>query len=344
MPPPTQRVSVIVPCRNEAGHVDAFLGSLFAQRLPEGVALEVVIADGDSDDGTPARLQAWAARDPRLKIVPNPRRATAVALNLALQACSGDTVVRMDVHTTYADDYIAQCLQALQDTGATVVGGPWCAAPGTGRAGAIAAAFGSRFGSGGAASRRVDYSGPVDTVYLGTWRRSELLRLGGFDESLLRTEDDELNLRILRSGGKVWQSARIRCWYRPRSSFSALAAQLYQYGYWKVPLIRKHRLPASPRHLLPVAFLAALVGLGALGFVWPPAWLALALLAGSYTAAALGAAAAIERPWHAPLRWASIAWAFACMHFAYGAGFARALFDAAFSRGQAGESATRLTR
>ena len=115
-----QRVSIIVPCRNEAGHIDAFLTSLFAQRLPPGVELEVVIADGDSDDGTPAKLQAWAARDPRLKVVPNPQRATAVALNLALHSCSGETVVRMDVHTTYAEDYVAQCLQAVSYTHLTL--------------------------------------------------------------------------------------------------------------------------------------------------------------------------------------------------------------------------------
>lgn len=337
-------VSLITPCRNEADHVDAFVDAALAQQLPPGWTLELLVADGASDDDTRERLQRRAAVDARLVLVDNPAGATAAGLNLALARAGGECVVRLDVHTQYAPDYVLRCLEALQRTGAASVGGPWQPLVGPGRAGWIARAWASRFGSGGAASRQAGYSGPVDTVYLGAWRRDTLRALGGFDEALLRTEDDDLNLRIVRGGGTVWQDASIRSWYRPRASFGALAAQMYQYGYWKWPLIRKHRLPASPRHLVPGLFVAA-VALGLLlGLLHAGFAVAALLLVALHTAAALVAAAGVAPPWRHPVGWLAVAWATLCMHWAYGTGFLHALADHALRGGRAGRAATRLTR
>lgn len=339
---PSPAVSVIVPCRNEVAHIDAFLASALAQQLAPGATLELLVADGASDDGTRERLAAWAARDPRLHMLDNPRCITSAALNIAAQAARADVVVRMDVHTTYAPDYVQQCLCALAETGADCVGGPWQPVGQGWPQAAIAAAFSSRFGSGGAASRRVDYSGPVDTVYLGAWPRAVLLAAGGFDESLVRNQDDELALRIIRSGGRVWQSAAIRSWYAPRASFAALFRQFWQYGYWKVPVIRKHRSPASPRHLVPLAFVAVLGVLAAAGLLWLPAWAALAVLLLLYAGTALACAVPVAE---GSLRQVlGVAWACACMHVGYGLGFARGLLDFVLLRRAPGAAAVRLTR
>ncbi|MDE2146343.1 MAG: glycosyltransferase family 2 protein, partial [Burkholderiales bacterium] len=186
-----------------------------------------------------------------------------------------------------------------------------------------------------------DFTGAVDTVYLGAWRRDELLRLGGFDERLVRNQDDELALRITRGGGLVWQSAAIRSWYTPRASFAALFRQFYQYGYWKVPVIRKHRLPASPRHLVPFAFVATLGLLALGGLVWTTLWALLGGVALLYAAAALANALALTR---SPREALGIAWAFACMHGGYGLGFGRGLLDFALLKRAPGDAATRLTR
>lgn len=339
-----QKISLITPCRNEISHVVAFVDAALAQRLPPDWSLELIVADGASDDGTREWLQRRAATEQRLVLVDNQAGATANGLNLALARAGGESIVRLDVHTEYAPDYVQACLLALQRTGAASVGGPWRPRLEPGRAGWIAHAWASRFGSGGAASRRVDYSGPVDTVYLGAWRTETLRGLGGFDETLLRTEDDDLNLRIVRSGGTVWQDASIRSWYKPRASFSALAAQMYQYGYWKWPLLRKHKLPASPRHLVPgiyVAVAALLLSLGLLHAHFAAAALWLVCL---HTLAALAAAASLVVPWRQPLGWLSVAWATLCMHWAYGAGFLHAVLDHVFRGGRAGRAATRLTR
>ena len=337
-------VSLITPCRNEASHVEAFVDAALAQQLPASWDLELIIADGASNDGTRARLERRAAADARLVLVDNPAGATAVGLNLAIARARGETIVRLDVHTRYAPDYVQRCLETLERTGAASVGGPWQPEPGTGRAGWIALAWASRFGSGGAASRQVDHRGPVDTVYLGAWRRETLRALGGFDEALLRTEDDDLNLRIVRSGGTVWQDPAIRSWYRPRASFSSLAAQMYQYGYWKWPLLRKHRVPASLRHLVPGLFVGVVALLLLLG-LWKSLFAAVALaLASLHLGAALGAAALVVAPSRSLPGWLAVAWATVCMHWAYGIGFVHALIDHALRGGRAGRAATRLTR
>ena len=318
-------VSVVSPCRNERAHIDDFIVAVLAQRC-DGFELELLIADGASDDGSRACIEAWAERDARVRLVDNSRRIVSTGLNEAIERARGDIIVRMDVHTWYADDYVLRCVQALQRTGATCVGGPWLARGEGAMQRAIAAAFQSRFGSGGAASRRADYSGEVDTVYLGAWRREDLRRLGGFDETLVRNQDDELALRIVRCGGRVWQSSDIRSAYLPRASLMALARQFHQYGYWKIPVIRKHRLPASARHVAPFGFLTLLACLAVALQWWQPAAYALAGLLLAYVGVAAAAAWQAMPETHRRL-WPLAMAALACMHFGYASGFGRGVWD-----------------
>lgn len=259
---PTPRlVSVIVPCRNERAHIAAFCDAVLAQRLPAGVELEVLIADGCSDDGTRAWLDAFCNQPHavRFEVVDNPERIVSSGLNRCIARSRGEVIARLDVHSTYAPDYLAQCLAALAETGADNVGGPWKAEGQGPMQTAIACAFQSRWVAGGARSRQLDYSGWVDTVYLGCWPRATFERHGGFDESLVRNQDDEHNLRLLRAGGRVWQSARIRSTYQPRSRVGDLFRQYRQYGYWKPFVMKKHGQPASLRQLVPALFVAALL-------------------------------------------------------------------------------------
>ncbi|MBI5924646.1 MAG: glycosyltransferase family 2 protein [Aquabacterium sp.] len=255
-------VSVIVPCRNEQDHIEAFCRSVAAQAVPEGWALEVLIADGLSDDGTRERLAALCAQDTRFVMLDNPGRIVSCGLNRCIEQARGEFIVRLDVHTVYADDYIAQCLATWQRTGADNVGGPWKAQGVEGPQGtvqrAIAAAFQSRLVAGGALSRDLAYEGEVDTVYLGSWPRQTFERFGGFDETLVRNQDDEHNLRIHKGGGRIWQSASIRSTYFPRASKMDVFRQYRQYGYWKPFVMKKHGQAAALRHLIPGLFVGVM--------------------------------------------------------------------------------------
>jgi succinoglycan biosynthesis protein ExoA len=258
-------ISVIVPCRNERDHIEPFCRSVAAQSIPEGWMLQVLIADGLSDDGTRERLADWCAQDARFVMLDNPGRIVSCGLNRCIEQARGAFIVRLDVHTVYASDYIAQCLATWQRTGADNVGGPWKAQGAEGPQGtvqrAIAAAFQSRLVAGGALSRDLAYEGEVDTVYLGAWPRETFARFGGFDETLVRNQDDEHNLRIHKGGGRIWQSARIQSTYFPRASKTDVFRQYRQYGYWKPFVMRKHGQAAALRHLVPGLFVATLLAL-----------------------------------------------------------------------------------
>jgi len=335
------RISIIIPCRNEATHIEKCIKSILEQQI-ESEEIEIILADGMSQDGTRDVLRELSRQDSRLRIVDNPQQIVSSGLNRAIKSSTGEIIIRMDAHTEYGPDYIRQCVLTLEQTAADNVGGTWVAR-GEGYIGcAIAAAFQSAFAMGGARGHDPDYEGEVDTVYLGCWRRSTFDRIGLFDEELVRNQDDEFNLRLTRSGGRVWQSPKIRSWYCPRGSLRNLFRQYLQYGYWKVRVIQKHRLPASIRHIIPSGFIATLILLSAAAAFSSVAFYGLMGLMGAYTSCAiLGSVIAARRYGFRFLPVLPVV--FVCYHFAYGLGFLVGICDFIFL-GRASSFAKSLTR
>lgn len=323
-------------------HIEKCIRSLLVQDRPEG-GMEIIVADGMSDDGTREILQQLEDQNDELRIVDNPQKITSCGLNTAIQAASGNIIVRMDAHTDYAPDYIVSCIKIIAESKADNVGGP----ARTNAAGylqkAIAAAYHSPFSVGGARFHNVEYEGPVDTVTYGCWPKSTFERFGLFDEELVRNQDDEHNLRILRGGGLVWQSPRIRSWYHPRDSLVELFRQYAQYGYWKVIVIQKHRLPASWRHLVPGGFLFTLILLGIASLFWSKALFALWWILGVYVLSNLIVSffVALKEDWKfLPI----LPVVFACYHFGYGYGFLGGLIDFVLLRRGTNKKWSNLTR
>lgn len=318
-------VSIVLPCRNEAGHIEACLQTILAQDPPEG-GVEIIAADGMSTDGTREYLEELARVHPQLRVLNNPGRIVSTGLNAAIRAARGEIIVRMDAHTMYAADYVKQCLAVMEETGADNVGGPMQTRADTFLEKAISAVFHSALAVGGARSHQPDYEGFVDTVIYGCWKKSVFDRVGLFDEELVRNQDDEHNLRLVRSGGRIYQSPRIRSWYHVRGSLTALFRQYMQYGYWKVLVIRKHQTPASFRHVVPGALVGAICILTVLGMLWTPVLWAVAGLTLLYGLAALviSLAIAARTKWTLLPALPGVVW---CFHFGYGYGFLRGIFD-----------------
>lgn len=320
-------VSIIVPCRNEAGAVGRFLDSLTRQDL-DAYDWEIIIADGMSEDGTRELLSDFERRNRRIRIIDNVEKITPTGLNRAILASKGEIILRMDVHTEYASEYVRTCVETLLSTKADNVGGPARTRAEGLLPKAVAAAYHSPFACGGARFHNEDYEGFVDTVPYGCWKKTTLDRLGLFDEELVRNQDDELNLRLVRSGGSIWQSPAIMSWYSPRSSLRSLFKQYYQYGFWKIPVLLRHRVPASWRHLVPGSFVLAdillpLVAIAALlcgqSRLAQVSLMLLAFVIGAYTlcVAAFSMLTARRRGW-ALLPYLPIV--FATYHFSYGLG------------------------
>jgi succinoglycan biosynthesis protein ExoA len=256
MPQAQPHVSIIVPCRNEIRHIRAFLASALRQDLG-GMEMEILIADGMSDDGTRQALEEFAEKFPAIRILDNPEQIVSTGLNRAIRKAQGEIIVRMDAHTTYAPNYIRSCVEVLNETGADNVGGPALTRAEGYVAQAIALAFHTPFASGGAKFRDTRYTGPVDTVMYGCWRKSTLERIGLFDEELVRSQDYELNARLISLGRTLWQSPKIIYWYHPRTTFFGLFRQYFQYGFWKVAALRKNGRQGSWRNLVPGSCLLA---------------------------------------------------------------------------------------
>jgi len=317
-------VTVIMPVRNEAAFLPRSLGSLLAQDWPSE-RFEILVVDGASTDGTTDVARAVAATSrATVRVLVNPRRSAAAGMNFGVAAAHGDVILRLDGHAEAAADFVRRSVDALTRTGADCVGGP-IATVGDGAAGrAIAVAMSSRFGVGGAAFRlAADRERDVDTVAFPAYRRDVFARVGKFDETFARNQDDEFHLRLKRAGGRIVLAPEIRSTYSCRGSLRALARQYFEYGRWKPALLRKHgRLPAA-RALAPPAFVAALVaGAAASVATLDPRWAlavaapyALASLVASIVASHVGAA---RGGWDVLPR---LPFAFATLHLAYGAGF-----------------------
>jgi succinoglycan biosynthesis protein ExoA len=335
-------ITAVVPCRNERMHIESCVRSLLAQDPPEG-GFEIIVSDGMSDDGTREILDHLAKEEPRLRLVDNPGRITPCGMNEGIKASRGRYIAIMGAHTRYAQDYLRRSIEVLERTQADNVGGAMLCEGFSYLQRAIAAAHHSPFSVGGARWHDPGYEGPADTVFGGVYRREVFDRIGVFDESLVRNQDDEFNLRLTRSGGKIWQSPSIRSWYHPRKTLEGLFRQYLQYGYWKVRVIRKHRLPASIRHLVPGAFLLFLILLGMTSLFWAPAfWLFLALVGAYIGFTAVGAMmTAAKHGWHL---YPALIPVFACYHFGYGIGFLKGISDFVLSRRRPSEKMVLITR
>ena len=316
----TPFLSVIIPCRNEASYLGPCLDSILDCGYPRE-RMEILVADGLSQDGTRELAESYAQRHTQVRIIDNPRRITPAALNRALEQAHGEIVARLDAHATVSPGYFSRAVECLASSGAANVGGrmhtltrdrgPF-AQP-------ILIALTSRFGVGNSRFR-TGASEPeyVDTVFGGCWPREVFSRIGRFNERLERSQDIEFNLRLRRAGGKILLTPAMESRYWARASLLYFLRHNWDNGVWAVlPLAYSRGLPVRWRHLVPLGFAAALTG-SLLAAHWKP-WLA-ALVAGPYLAANLGfSAAAAWRQRRASLLLLQPI-AFASLHVPYGFG------------------------
>ena len=254
--------------RDEEPHLEDAVARILAQGYPG--ELELVVAVGPSRDATVELAHRLAGADARIQVVDNPAGITPAGLNLAIAAAKHDVVVRVDGHSFLPDAYVERVVAALLETGADNVGGVMAASGRTPFERAVAAAMRSPLGIGGARFHTGGEAGPAETVYLGTFRRSALERVGGYDERFVRAQDWELNYRIRETGGTVWFTPDLEVGYRPRPGFRPLARQFFHTGRWRRYVARTHPGSINARYLAPpLAFLGVLLGLVASPFFWP---------------------------------------------------------------------------
>jgi glycosyltransferase involved in cell wall biosynthesis len=253
-------VSVIIPVLNEERFLKQSVQAILNQNYSG--QFEIILALGPSKDQTNVIAQELA-QDQRIKLVENPSGRTASALNNAIKNSNFDIIVRLDGHAIVNSSYIKNAVKTLLESGADNVGGLMKAEGTNAFEKSVAAAMTSKFGVGNAPFHVGGKSGEVDTVYLGTFRKSALERVGYFDESFIRAQDWEMNYRIRKTGGKIWFNPELIVSYRPRKNILQLAKQYFEYGQWRKQVTKTYPETVSMRYLAPPVTVSGLIA----GFV-----------------------------------------------------------------------------
>ena len=312
-------VSVVLPIRNEARFIKACLERFLEQDYPRD-RMEILVIDGSSDDETVAMVRDFQAQHPEanLRLFDNVKRIVPTALNIGIGAAKGNVIVRMDGHSFPAHDYVSKCVAALRQSGAANAGGVLELVGATPFGRAVALASGHPLGAGDARYRVGGVKGFVDTVAFGAFPRAVFEHVGLFDESLVRNQDDEMNMRLRAAGKRVFFDPSIRVQYSPRGTVRGLWSQYFQYGWWRLETMKRHPRALRWRQALPPAMVAAFAGAAVVAPFWSVAAIGLLVASVVYTATVAVVAMRLSVP-HArpPL----VALAFGVMHFAYGSGF-----------------------
>ena len=307
-------VTVIMPVLNEESHLEASVQSILDQAYPG--ELEIILALGPSHDATNQVASALAKRVPALRFIDNPRGLTTVGLNAAIKLAKHDYIVRVDAHSELAPGYIADGIRILLEQNADQLGGIMDAKGKSSFQKAVAWAYKSRFGIGGASYHVGGEAGEAESAYLGIFKKSALTRVSGYDEAIIRGEDWDLAQRIKKTGGLVWFSPELRVTYWPRGRFSNLVKQFYSTGIWRGDLTRRDVRGASTRYFAPPVLVIGLVaGLILLAFsnilgILPWAGYSAAILALAVTADGLSLKSRI-----------ALMIALPTMHLSWGIGF-----------------------
>jgi len=278
------KVSIIIPCRNEKKFIGKCLDSIIAQNYPKD-KLEVLVIDGMSEDGTREIVRQRTEKHPFIKVINNPNRIVPPALNVGIRQAKGDVIIRMDAHSVYEVDYIAKCVNYLNQHNADNVGGVCVTLPGSDSllAKSIALTLSHPFGVGNSYFR-IGLKEPryVDTVPFGCYKKEVFEKIGLFNENLVRNQDIELNLRLKKSGGKILLVPEIISYYHARSTLRTLGKNNFLNGLWVIYSTKFAKMPFSLRHLIPFFFVMSLAGSLVLSLFYYPCIYLFAFIIGLY--------------------------------------------------------------
>lgn len=263
-------ISVVMPVYNEEKYIKNCIDSLLMQDYPLD-CMEWIFVDGVSTDNTRKLIEGYIKKYPNLiRLFSNPNKTVPYAMNIGIREAKGKYIIRLDAHADYSKNYISKCVYYLDTTDADNVGGV-AETKSIGFVGnTIAKMLSSRFGVGNSEFRTNGDSGYVDTVPFGAFRREVFEKWGGYDERLTRNQDNEMNYRIRKNGGKIYLSSDIKLSYYCRDSIKGISSMAMKNGMWNVITMKLCPGSMGLRHFIPLAFLVSIILLPLIGAFWHP--------------------------------------------------------------------------
>lgn len=254
-------ISVICPIYNEEKYIGKCIDSILRQDYPKE-DMEVLLVDGMSIDRTREIALSYSKEYPFIHLYDNPNKIVPYAMNIGIQAAKGDIVIRLDAHAIYPDNYFSELVAKLYELHADNVGAVCRTLPAddSPKCKAIAAALSSPFGMGNSYFRiGAKEIMQVDTVPFGCYRKEVFDKIGLYDIDLIRNQDDELNARLIKNGGKIYLIPYLIVDYFARNTIKKTGKMFYQYGLYKPLVNKKLGSPATIRQFFPLAFVLGLI-------------------------------------------------------------------------------------
>ncbi len=321
-------ISVIIPCRNEEKFISGCLDSILNQNYPMD-RIEVIVVDGMSDDRTIDIVGDYVKRFKNIKIIKNEKRITPVAMNIGIKNAIGEYIVIINAHSMIDKNFLVNGIKYMKSTGATAVGGRLntIVDSKTIFSEAIPLAVDSIFGAGGKRYRKSEIEGFVnDTLPYCIYNRDVFEKYGMIDEDLIRGQDAEFNYRIIRMGGKIYYTPKIKSLLYIRPTLKKLFKQHFQYGYFRVLISKKVGLLSMIKQLIPGVFVTLLI-LTLIGSIFNKFFLWLFLfIFGVYLFVNLLSSVFVALKNEFKYVFV-LPFCYMALHFGYGLGFLKGIFD-----------------
>lgn len=264
-------VSVICPIYNEEKYISDCIESIINQDIDK-TNIELLLVDGMSNDNTRNIVLDYNSRYPWIQLLDNPQKIVPTAMNIGINTAIGDIIVRIDAHAEFPTNYVSELVKQLDLLGADNVGAICETLPANEslEAKAVATALSSSFGMGNSYFRiGASKVMKVDTVPFGCFKKSTFDKVGLYDEELIRNQDDELNARIIKYGGKIYLIPNIIVKYFARDTIKKTRKMFYQYGLYKPLVNKKLGSPATIRQFFPMLFVLGLIFGAFFSFIHP---------------------------------------------------------------------------
>ncbi|MDF2592195.1 MAG: glycosyltransferase family 2 protein [Clostridia bacterium] len=245
--------SIVIATRNEEDFIGSCLETLENQEFNRA-KYEIIIIDGLSEDSTINIITEKQKIYSNIVLLSNPKKIAASAFNIGIKNSRGNYVFILGAHAEYPSDFIKKSLDSFEENHADCIGGRETEKSKSKLGEVFAAVRNTAFGGGLSPYRYSDKKQYVKTVAFGCYKKEALERVGGFDEDLIRNQDNDLNKRILQSGGKILFDPEIRFYYFSRDSLKGIFRQLFGYGYWEAKLIKRRKSQFSIVTLIPSIF------------------------------------------------------------------------------------------
>jgi len=247
-------VSVIIPTRNEEKYIGKCLESLVSQTYPTD-RFEVLVIDGMSEDRTLSVVTGFVGKI-NLRILENGKIKHVYALNQGIKEAKGDYFIIICGHSFTERDFIEKSINVFfrvkkKEPKLAVVGGSLEVVYENTFARLVSLLYSSQF-SGGSSFWYSKDSHFAHTVVFGFYHKGVVEKIGCFDEDMIKGQDFELNLRLVKKGYKLYYSPEIRAYYYARDSFSSFLKQSFDNGVAKGLCIRKGYF--NPVWFVPLAF------------------------------------------------------------------------------------------